>query len=166
MSAMIILQGLSQLKTSYKDIANTIIGNCDSFVYLGGKEEDTLKSVVELLGKETIDNLMINESRGKDRSTSLNNTILGRELMTKDELARMPREKCIVHIKGYSAFYSNKYDLTKHPNYKDTGDADKTKIYKFKSTLELEQEKTAQYLAEFKAVEEIDLSHIDFEQLA
>lgn len=164
-SASIILQAKSQLKALYKDNANTIVGNCDSFVYLGGKDEETLKSVVEILGKETIDSLMINVTKGRDKSTQQNNSILGRELLTTAELAKLPRDSCIVQIKGLDPFKSKKYDLLKHPNYSQTGDADSANMYEFKNTAIMRKEETEAYFADVTAVEEVDLSEIDFDKL-
>ena len=123
-SASIILQSQSQLKTIYKDAADTIVGNCDSTLFLGGKEKSTLKEISELLGKETIDLYNQSENRGTQISHGLNYQKLGKELMTQDELAVMDGGKCIFMLRGVRPFLSDKYDLTKHPNYKYTSDAD------------------------------------------
>ena len=116
-SACVILQAQSQQKSMYSDAADTIIGNMDSVLFLGGKESSTLKELSEVLGKQTIDTKTGGESRGKDRSRSTNYQRIGRELMTQDELARMDRGKCILQISGVRPFFSDKYDITKHPRY-------------------------------------------------
>jgi len=123
-SASIILQSQSQLKAIYKDNADTIVGNCDSTLFLGGKEKSTLKEISELLGKETIDSYNRSENRGSQISHGLTYQKLGKELMTQDELAVMDGGKCIYMLRGVRPFLSDKYDLTKHPNYKYTADAD------------------------------------------
>ena len=123
-SASIILQSQSQLKTIYKDAADTIVGNCDSTLFLGGKEKSTLKEISELLGKETIDSYNQSENRGSQISHGLNYQKLGKELMSQDELAVMDGGKCIYMLRGVRPFLSEKYDLTRHPNYQYTADAD------------------------------------------
>ena len=128
-SAAIILQSQSQLKAIYKDNADTIIGNCDSTLFLGGKEKSTLKEISELLGKETIDSYNRSETRGGQSSFGLNYQKLGKELMTQDELAVMDGGKCIFMLRGVRPFLSDKYDLTKHPNYKYTADAAKRNVF-------------------------------------
>ena len=128
-SASIILQSQSQLKTIYKDAADTIVGNCDSTLFLGGKEKSTLKEISELLGKETIDLYNQSENRGSQVSHGLSYQKLGKELMTQDELAVMDGGKCIFMLRGVRPFLSDKYDLTKHPNYKYTADADKKYLF-------------------------------------
>lgn len=122
-SASIILQSQSQLKTIYKDAADTIVGNCDSTLFLGGKEKSTLKEISELLGKETIDLYNQSENRGSQVSHGLSYQKLGKELMTQDELAVMDGGKCIFMLRGVRPFLSDKYDLTRHPNYRYTADA-------------------------------------------
>jgi type IV secretion system protein VirD4 len=122
-SACVILQAQSQLKAIYKDNADTIIGNCDSTLFLGGKEESTLKGLSEVLGKETIELYNTSRSRGGQESYGMNYQKLGRELMAKDEIAVMDGDKCIVQIRGTRPFFSNKYDLMKHPNITFTADA-------------------------------------------
>ena len=114
-SASIILQSQSQLKAIYKENADTITGNCDSFLFLGGKEKTTLKDVSEILGKETIDSFNTSETRGRELSHGLNYQKLGKELMTQDEIAVMDGGKCILQIRGISPFFSDKYDITAHP---------------------------------------------------
>ena len=128
-SASIILQSQSQLKTIYKDAADTIVGNCDSTLFLGGKEKTTLKEISELLGKETIDLYNQSESRGSQVSHGLSYQKLGKELMSQDELAVMDGGKCIFMLRGVRPFFSDKYDLTKHPNYKYTADADPKNVF-------------------------------------
>ena len=124
-SAALVLQAKSQLKAIYKDNADTIIGNCDSQIFLGGSEQTTLKDLNATLGKETIDMYNTGESRGNNPSYSLNYQKLGHDLMSIDELAVMDGSKCIVQVRGVRPFLSDKYDLTQHPNYKYTADADK-----------------------------------------
>ena len=123
-SASIILQSQSQLKTIYKDAADTIVGNCDSTLFLGGKEKSTLKEISELLGKETIDLYNQSENRGSQVSHGLSYQKLGKELMSQDELAVMDGGKCILQLRGVRPFLSDKYDITKHPNFQYTADAD------------------------------------------
>ena len=123
-SACLVLQAQSQLKAIYKDNADTIVGNCDSMIFLGGKERTTLKELAETLGRETIDTYNTGESRGKDTSHSLNYQKLGKELMSVDELAVLDGRKCILQLRGVRPFLSDKYDITKHPYYKYLSDAD------------------------------------------
>ena len=122
-SACLVLQAQSQLKALYKDNADTIIGNCDCSIFLGGKEPTTLKELSAVLGKETIDTYNTGESRGRETSHSLNYQKLGKELMSQDELAVMDGGKCILQLRGVRPFLSDKYDITKHPNYRLTADA-------------------------------------------
>ena len=121
-SASIILQSQSQLKAIYKDNADTIVGNCDTTLFLGGKEKTTLKEMSEILGKETIDSFNTSENRGREKSYGLNFQKLGKELMTQDEIAVMDGGKCILQLRGVRPFFSDKYDITKHPNYKYLSD--------------------------------------------
>ena len=121
-SASIILQSQSQLKAIYKDNADTIVGNCDTTLFLGGKEKTTLKEMSEILGKETIDSFNTSETRGRELSHGLNFQKLGKELMTQDEIAVMDGGKCILQLRGVRPFFSDKYDITKHPNYKYLSD--------------------------------------------
>ena len=123
-SACLVLQAQSQLKAIYKDNADTIIGNMDTSIFLGGKEPTTLKELAAVLGKETIDTYNTGESRGRETSHSLNYQKLGKELMSQDELAVMDGGKCILQLRGVRPFLSDKYDITQHPNYKLTADAD------------------------------------------
>ena len=132
-SASIILQSQSQLKTIYKDAADTIIGNMDCQVFLGGSEPTTLKELSEALGKETIDTFNTSDTRGNSPSYGTNYQKLGKELMSRDELAVMDGSKCILQLRGVRPFLSDKYDLTQHPNYKYTADFDK------KLTFDIEQ---------------------------
>ena len=124
-SAALVLQAKSQLKAIYKDNADTIIGNCDSQIFLGGSEQTTLKDLNATLGKETIDMYNTGETRGQSQSYNMNYQKLGHDLMSIDELAVMDGAKCIVQIRGVRPFLSDKYDLTRHPKYKLTADADK-----------------------------------------
>ena len=124
-SASIILQSQSQLKAIYKDSADVITGNCDTMLFLGGKEKSTLKELSDSLGKETIDTYNTSENRGREKTYGLNYQKLGKELMTQDELSRMDGGKCILQIRGVKPFFSDKYDITKHPNYKYLSDYDK-----------------------------------------
>ena len=124
-SASIILQSQSQLKAIYKDNADTIVGNCDTTLFLGGKEKTTLKEISEILGKETIDSFNTSETRGRELSHGLNYQKLGKDLASIDELAVLDGGKCILQLRGVRPFLSDKYDLTQHPNYKYTSDCDK-----------------------------------------
>ena len=124
-SACLVLQAQSQLKALYKDSADTIIGNCDASLFLGGKEPTTLKELNQTLGRETIDTFNTGESRGREVSHSLNYQKLGKDLATVDELAVLDGDKCILQLRGVRPFLSDKYDITKHPNYKYLSDADK-----------------------------------------
>ncbi len=128
-SASIILQSQSQLKAIYKDNADTIVGNCDTTLFLGGKEKTTLKEISEILGKETIDSFNTSETRGREFSHGLNYQKLGKELMTQDEIAVMDGGKCILQLRGVRPFFSDKFDITKHPNYKYLSDADKKNTF-------------------------------------
>ena len=128
-SASIILQAQSQLKAIYKDNADTIVGNCDTTLFLGGKEKTTLKEISEVLGKETIDLYNTGESRGKETSHSLNYQKTGKELMSMDEISVMDGSKCILQLRGVRPFLSNKYDLTKHPKFALTSDADEKNLF-------------------------------------
>ncbi|MCI1956343.1 MAG: type IV secretory system conjugative DNA transfer family protein [Oscillospiraceae bacterium] len=136
-SACIVLQAQSQLKALYKDNADTIVGNCDSAIFLGGKERTTLKELTESLGKETIDTYNTGESRGREVSHSLNYQKLGKDLASVDELSVLDGGKCILQLRGVRPFLSDKYDITKHPNYKylsDYNSRNAFNIEKFLST--------------------------------
>ena len=134
-SASIILQSQSQLKAIYKDNADTIAGNCDTTLFLGGKEKTTLKEMSEILGKETIDSFNTSENRGREVSHGLNYQKLGKQLMTEDEIAVMDGGKCILQLRGVRPFFSDKYDITKHPNYKYLSDYDKKNTFDMKKHL-------------------------------
>ena len=128
-SASIILQSQSQLKSIYKDAAETIIGNCDTTLFLGGKESSTLKEISETLGKETIDLFNTSDTRGQSRSYGLNYQKTGKELMTKDELAVMDGGKCILQLRGVRPFLSDKFDITRHKRYKELSDFSKKNAF-------------------------------------
>ena len=154
-SACLVLQAQSQLKALYKDNADTIIGNCDSRLFLGGSEPSTLKELSQSLGKETIDTYNTGESRGRETSHSLNYQKLGRELMSVDDLATLDGGKCILQVRGLRPFLSDKYDITKHPNYKYLSDADP------KNTFDVEKYMSRRL--KLKAGEEYDVYEIDEE---
>ena len=142
MSCILMLQTQSQLKDNYKEAAETITGNCDSTIFLGGKEKSTLKDLEEALGEETID--LFNESKtfSTNESSGVNYNKTGRKLKNIFELNTMDRNKCIVQISGLPPFFSDKYDPKEHPNYKYTADADERNIFDFpKYRKELEKEK-------------------------
>jgi len=139
-SAALIIQAQSQLRAIYKDHADTITGNCDSTLFLGGKEKGTLKEMSELMGKETIDNMNTSESRGQSSSHSLNYQKMGKDLMSQDEIAVMDGGKCICQIRGLRPFLSPKFDITKHPNYKYLSD------FNDKNTFDVEK-----YLADLRS---------------
>ena len=128
-SACLVVQAQSQLKAIYKEHADTIIGNCDTTLFLGGKEKTTLKEISEVLGKETIDSFNTSENRGRDVSHGLNYQKLGKELMSQDEIAVMDGGKCILQLRGVRPFFSDKYDITKHPKYKYLSDYDKKNTF-------------------------------------
>lgn len=136
-SASIILQAQSQLKKIYKDNADTIVGNCDTTLFLGGKEKGTLKEISEMLGKETIDLYNTGESRGQSQSFSMNYQKVGKELMSQDEIGVMDGGKCILQVRGVRPFFSNKFDITKHKHYRLLSDENKKNefdIEKYMST--------------------------------
>ena len=132
-SASIILQSKSQLKAIYKDNADTIEGNCDTTLFLGGKEKTTLKEMAEILGKETIDLYNTSDTRGTSQSYGLNYQKTGKELMSQDEIAVMDGGKCIMQVRGVRPFFSDKYDITKHKQYKNLSD------YDSKNTFDIEK---------------------------
>ena len=148
-SACLVLQARSQLKAIYKDNADTIIGNMDSQIFLGGSEPTTLKELAEALGKETIDTFNTSDTRGNSPSYGTNYQKLGKELMSRDELAVMNGSKCILQLRGVRPFLSDKYDITQHPNYKYTSDFDK------KYTFDIE--KYLNRRMKLKAEEEFDV---------
>ena len=128
-SACLVVQAQSQLKAIYKEHADTIIGNCDTTLFLGGKEKTTLKEISEVLGKETIDSFNTSENRGRDISHGLNYQKLGKDLMSQDEIAVMDGGKCILQLRGVRPFFSDKYDITRHPKYKYLSDYDKKNTF-------------------------------------
>lgn len=121
-----MLQSQSQLKTIYKDAADTITGNCDCTLFLGGKESSTLKEMSAVLGKETIDLYNTSDTRGTSRSYGMSYQKTGKALMSQDELAVMDGAKCILQVRGVRPFFSDKYDITRHPRYKELSDYDKS----------------------------------------
>lgn len=157
-SACLVLQAQSQLKALYKDNADTIIGNCDCSIFLGGREPGTLKELSAQLGKETIDTFNTGESRGREISHSLNYQKLGKSLMDMDELAVLDGSKCILQLRGVRPFLSDKYDITRHPNYKYLADADR------KNTFDIERFLSAKLKPkpeEIYDIYEIDVSDDD-----
>jgi type IV secretion system protein VirD4 len=156
MSASIILQTQSQLKAIYRDHAETIVGNCDSMLFLGGKEKTTLKDLSESLGKETIDLFNNSENRGKEKSYGINYQKIGKDLMTVDELAVMDSSKCVLQLRGVRPFLSYKFDITKHEHYKWLGDFDKRNNYNI--------EKLMQSQLRFRKNEKIELVEIDLNE--
>ena len=157
-SASIILQSQSQLKAIYKDNADTISGNCDTTLFLGGKEKTTLKEMSELLGKETIDSFNTSETRGRELSHGLNYQKLGKQLMTEDEIAVMDGGKCILQVRGVRPFFSDKFDITKHPKYKYLSDADPKNAFDMEKHIKRRP-------AIVKPDEEFDVYEIDGEDL-
>ncbi len=135
-SASIVLQAQSQLKAIYKDNADTIVGNCDTTLFLGGKEKTTLKEISEVLGKETIDLYNQSENRGREKSYGTNYQKLGKELMSQDEIAVMDSGKCILQLRGVRPFLSDKFDITMHKNYKYLSDYDEKHIYNIEKVLD------------------------------
>ena len=135
-SASIILQSQSQLKTIYKDASETILGNCDSMLFLGGKENTTLKEISETLGRETIDLYNTSDTRGQSRSYGINFQKVGKELMSRDELAVMDGDKCILQLRGVRPFLSNKVDITSHKRYKELSDYDRKNTFDVEGYLE------------------------------
>ncbi len=146
-SASIILQSQSQLKTIYKDASETILGNCDTMLFLGGKEGSTLKEISETLGKETIDLYNTSDTRGQSRSYGLNYQKTGKELMSRDELAVMDGNKCILQLRGVRPFLSDKYDITKHKRYRELSDFDNRNAFDVENYLgcHLKMKKTDQF---------------------
>ena len=134
-SASLILQSKSQLRANYKEHAETIEGNCDSLLFLGGKEKETLKDLAELLGKETIDLMSNSDTRGNSRSYGINFSKTGKDLMSRDEIAVMDGGKCILQIRGIRPFLSEKYDITKHPRYRELSDYNKSNTFNVKRYL-------------------------------
>ena len=155
-SACVVLQAQSQLKAIYKDSADTIIGNADCTLFLGGKEKSTLKEISETLGKETIDLYNTSETRSNQNSYGLNYQKLGKELMSQDELAVMDGGKCILQLRGVRPFLSDKYDITKHPNYKYTSDAKKENAFDIEKYMKRNQRR-----AKIKPDEAFELYKVD-----
>ena len=155
-SASIILQSQSQLKAMYKDSADTILGNCDTTLFLGGKEKTTLKEMSEFLGKETIDLYNTSETRSNQKSFGLNYQKTGKQLMTEDEIAVMDGGKCILQIRGARPFFSDKYDITKHKNYRLLADENEKNRYK------VEKELNPQYTP--KSEEEVEVIHVELSE--
>ena len=155
-SACLILQSQSQLKAIYKDHADTILGNCDATLFLGGKESSTLKEMSEMLGKETIDLYNTSDTRGTSRSYGINYQKTGKELMSKDELAVMDGGKCILQLRGVRPFFSNKFDITKHKRYRELADSNP------KYTFDIE--KYMKHRLVLKKNEQIEIHEIDFEE--
>ena len=141
-SAVLIYQALSQLKEQYKGAADTILGNCDTTLFLGGKDGATLKELSEMLGKETIELINTGESRGRERSHSMNHQTLGKDLMTRDELAVMPGDRCIMQLRGVRPFYSHKYVLPKHPLYAQTARANPKNRFDVKAYIQEKKQGT------------------------
>lgn len=152
-SASIILQSQSQLKTIYKEASETVLGNCDTMLFLGGKESSTLKEISETLGKETIDLYHTSDTRGQSRSYGLNYQKTGKELMTRDELAVMDGNKCILQLRGVRPFLSDKYDITKHKRYRELADYDPKNAFDI--------EKYINHRLTIKKKEEFDLFEIN-----
>ena len=155
-SASIILQSKAQLKSIYKDNAETIEGNCDTFLFLGGKEKSTLKDLSEVLGKETIDLYNTSETRSNQKSFGLNYQKTGKQLMTEDEIAVMDGGKCILQIRGARPFFSDKYDITKHKNYRFLADENEKNRYK------VEKELNPQYTP--KPEEEVEVIQVELSE--
>lgn len=155
-SASIILQSQSQLKTIYKDAAETILGNCDTMLFLGGKEGSTLKEISETLGKETIDLYNTSDTRGQSRSYGLNYQKTGKELMSRDELAVMDGNKCILQLRGVRPFFSDKFDITWHKRYPELSDYDKKNAFDVEAYMKRQ--------LKLRAKEEFDLFEVDGEE--
>ena len=162
-SACLVLQAQSQLKAIYKDNADTIIGNMDSLLFLGGKEKTTLKEMVETLGKETIDYYNMGETRGREKSTSRNYQKIGKDLMSIDELAVMDGSKCILQVRGVRPFLSDKYDITKHPNYKYLSDSNPKNAFNIEKFLshELKLRENDEYASYEISIDDSDYDSSD-----
>lgn len=155
-SASIILQSQSQLKTIYKDAAEVILGNCDTVLFLGGKEASTLKEMSETLGKETIDFYNTSDTRGQSPSIGMNYQKTGHELMSRDELAVMDGNKCILQLRGVRPFYSDKYDITAHKRYKELADCDSKNAF--------DVEKYLKHELRMKMEDEFEMMEIDLSE--
>ena len=156
-SASIILQSKSQLKTLYQDAADTIVGNCDTALFLGGNEKTTLKDMSEILGKETIDLLNTSETRSNQNSYGLNYQKTGKPLMTEDELSVMDGGKCILQVRGVRPFFSDKYDITKHPNYKYLADVSEKNRYHVEEELRRQYMPVPDEMVELNIVDATDM---------
>lgn len=152
-SASIILQSQSQLKAVYKDNMDTILDNCDSYLFLGGSSKTTLKDLVEKLGKETINLYNTSENRGREKTSGINYQTLGRELLSLDEISVMPRDECILQISGVRPFHSKKYDITKHPDYRYLSDYSKRNAFNIRKFLDTR--------AKLKSREEYDVYEVE-----
>ena len=152
-SASIILQSQSQVKTIYKDAAETISGNCDTMLFLGGKESTTLKEISETLGKETIDLYNTSDTRGQSRSYGLNYQKTGKELMSRDELSVMDGNKCILQLRGVRPFLSDKFDITKHKRYRELSDYDEKNAFDVEAYMK--------HQLKIRRQEEFDLYEVD-----
>lgn len=150
MSACLILQTKSQLKDNYKEAAETIIGNCDTSIFLGGQEQSTLEEYEKSLGDETIDTSNDSKTYSTNESTGLNYQKLGRKLLNFNELKVLDRNKCIVTISGVTPFLSDKYPTAEHPNYKYTADADERNMFHFKTYRKEQKKKEEDRIAKLK----------------
>ncbi|MBU5428406.1 type IV secretory system conjugative DNA transfer family protein [Tissierella pigra] len=149
-SVSVILQNVAQLKSLYKDTWETITGNCDTLLFLGGKEQSTLEYISKMIGKTTIDLRTTNQSKGQTGSFSINEQVLGRELITSSEVGLLKTDECILSIRGVEPFLSKKYDITKHKNYKELSDYDEKNIYRIKDPL---MRKSENFFRDVKEVE-------------
>ena len=157
----IIVQNIQQIKALYEKEWESIIGNCDTMLFLGGKEKTTLKEISEILGKETIDSFNTSENRGKEISHGLNYQKLGKELMTQDEIATMDGGMCILQLRGVRPFFSKKYDITKHPRYKYLSDADKKNTFDVERYIRVQRKKKKHPSAVIAPEEPFDLYEIE-----
>ncbi len=155
-SASIILQSKSQLKAIYKDNADTIEGNCDTTLFLGGKEKTTLKEISEILGKETIDLFNTSDTRGNSPSYGVNYQKTGKDLMSQDEIAVMDGGKCILQVRGVRPFFSDKFDITRHPRYRELSDYDDKNIFDIEKYLSTKLVMSKEQEIELTDVGEID----------
>ena len=151
-SVNVVLQNVAQLKGIYKDTWETITGNCDTLLFLGGKEQSTLEYISKLVGKTTIDLRTINESKGQSASVSINNQVVGRELITPAEVGLLGGTECILSIRGIPPFRSQKFDITKHDKYQELSDFDKSNAYTLKSISERE---TSLFFNDVKEIQEL-----------
>ena len=154
-SVSVILQNVAQLKSLYKDTWETITGNCDTLLFLGGKEQSTLEYISKMIGKTTIDLRTTNQSKGQTGSFSINEQVLGRELITSSEVGLLKTDECILSIRGVEPFLSKKYDITKHKNYKELSDYDEKNTYKIKDPLIRKSENFFRDVKEVEIIGEI-----------